>query len=142
MLMDFGNASLLEATLQFTQTTTGIYISPEWTAPEILKGTSSYTMSGDIYSLGMTMLEAFTSQAPFPGRNNNALIIHIVVKKNIPDRPQSVIPSDSVDGDKLWAILTRCWSYEPEARPTAETVWNEMEEITAKNLKAINGEEL
>ncbi|CUA77001.1 Serine/threonine-protein kinase dst2 [Dictyostelium discoideum] [Rhizoctonia solani] len=139
MLMDFGNASLLEATLQFTQTTTGPYISPQWTAPEILAGTSSYTIVGDIYSLGMTILEAFTSQIPFPDRNNHALLMHVVIHKKIPVRPETAMPTNSIDGDKLWAILTRCWSYDPKDRPTAETVWNEMKEITAENLKEIQG---
>ncbi|KAL5638658.1 hypothetical protein ACGC1H_003124 [Rhizoctonia solani] len=56
MLMDFGNASLLDATLQFTQTNTGPSYSLRWSPPEILEGTSLHTMAGDIYSLGMTIL--------------------------------------------------------------------------------------
>ncbi|CUA76983.1 Serine/threonine-protein kinase mos [Rhizoctonia solani] len=140
MLMDFGNASLLDATLQFTQTNTGPSYSLRWTAPEILTGTSPHSAAGDIYSLGMTILEAFTAQIPYAGRHDHSLIVHVVLEKKMPDRPQNVIPANSADGNKLWAILTRCWAYDPSDRPAAEAIWNEMKEIATENLKEIEGE--
>ncbi|CUA75361.1 Putative serine/threonine-protein kinase/receptor R818 [Rhizoctonia solani] len=140
MLMDFGNASLLDATLQFTQTNTGPTYSLRWTAPEILAGTSSHSAAGDIYSLGMTILEAFTAQIPYAGRHDYSLIVRVVIEKKVPDRPQDAIPANSIDGDKLWAILNKCWAYDSKDRPTAEAVWNEMKEITTENLKEIKSE--
>ncbi|CUA74372.1 hypothetical protein RSOLAG22IIIB_11162 [Rhizoctonia solani] len=137
MLMDFGNASLEDPILRFTQTNTRPSISHRWAAPEILMGTSSHTTAGDIYSLGMTILEAYTSQIPFPHRTDHSLFMHIVIEKSHPIRPQNSIPINSKDGEKLWNILTRCWSYDPKDRPNAETVWKEMKEITLENLKEI-----
>ena len=87
--------------------------------------------------------------------------MHVVVGRNIPTRPEKVIPTRSIDGDKLWAVLTKCWSYDPEDRPSAEAVWNDvsamsnrvsticsvtphgfqMKPITAKNLQEIEGED-
>ncbi|KAJ1304114.1 hypothetical protein OPQ81_008516 [Rhizoctonia solani] len=90
-LTDFGNAQLVEGTLQFTQTSTGPKYSPRWTAPEILKGKSAHTLAGDIYALGMTILvpshksaycsphldnilqEAFTGKVPFANKSDPAL---------------------------------------------------------------------
>ncbi|KDN36623.1 hypothetical protein RSAG8_10726, partial [Rhizoctonia solani AG-8 WAC10335] len=129
MLMDFGNAVLKEATLQFTQTNTGPNFSLRWTAPEILAGRSLHTTTGDIYSLGMTILEAFTSQIPFASQSDISLLVHIVVEKKTPTRPEKVIPTRSIDGDQLWAILTKCWSYDPEDRPDARAVWDAMKPI-------------
>ncbi|CUA68358.1 Leucine-rich repeat receptor-like protein kinase PXC2 [Rhizoctonia solani] len=143
MLMDFGNASLLDPTLQFTQTNTRPSFSLRWTAPEILTGISSHSATSDIYSLGMTILETFTSQIPFVGQHDHSLVLYVAIKKNIPIRPEGTIPTNTVKGDKLWAILTSCWSYDPKDRPTADTVWNKassMKEITAEDLKEIRSE--
>ncbi|KDN38528.1 hypothetical protein RSAG8_09417, partial [Rhizoctonia solani AG-8 WAC10335] len=143
MLMDFGNAILQDATLQFTQTNTGPSFSLRWTAPEILEGTRflAHTMVGDIYSLGMTILEALTSQVPFADKSERSLLTYIVLHKKLPTRPEKVIPTRSIDGDKLWAILIKCWSYDPKDRPDARAVWDAMKPITAENLKEIEGED-
>ncbi|KAG8712804.1 hypothetical protein FRC11_014156, partial [Ceratobasidium sp. 423] len=142
MLMDFGNAGLLDATLQFTQTNTGPSLSPRWTAPEILEGTSSYTMSADVYSLGMTILEAFTLKAPFQDelKTDRALYTHVVVNKKTPKRPMEIIPERSTYGNKLWDIIVKCWSFDPKDRPSARVVWNEMKPITPETLKELEVE--
>ncbi|CAE6537263.1 unnamed protein product [Rhizoctonia solani] len=139
MLMDFGNASLQEATLQFTQTNTGPRFSLRWTAPEILEG-SLHTKAGDVYSLGMTILEAFTSEVPFADKTEKSLLAHILFHKKAPTRPNKVIPTKSIDGDKLWAVLTKCWTFDHENRPSAEAVWNDMKPIMSKNLMEMEGD--
>ncbi|KAG8717310.1 hypothetical protein FRC09_014451, partial [Ceratobasidium sp. 395] len=55
LITDFGNAALLERTLQFTSTTTKGQLSPRWTAPEILEG-DACSFESDVYALGMTIL--------------------------------------------------------------------------------------
>ncbi|KAJ1299995.1 hypothetical protein OPQ81_011829 [Rhizoctonia solani] len=137
MLMDFGNASLLDATLKFTQTNTGASFSSRWTAPEILEGTTKHTPAGDIYSLGMTILEAFTSEIPFADKPEISILTHIVVKKNIPMRPEKIIPKSSVYGDRLWDILTKCWAYDPEQRPSVGVVWEVLKPLTPDKLEVI-----
>ncbi|CAE6515409.1 unnamed protein product [Rhizoctonia solani] len=141
MLADFGNASLdiSNPTLGFTQNNTKPGISVRWAAPEMLieEGASMPTMAGDIYSLGMTILETFTSDVPFPGKSDMWILANILIPKKMPTRPEKVIPPRSVDGDKLWAILTKCWSYDPKNRPNATTVWDKMKPITSGSLKEI-----
>ncbi|EUC62835.1 kinase domain protein, partial [Rhizoctonia solani AG-3 Rhs1AP] len=176
MLMGFGNASLVGATLQFTATTSGPNYSLRWTAPEILRGKSAHTTAGDVYSLGMVRFsltlpqtdnqpstsdhpgtdtyirtdfptfnttynciiqETFTSEIPFPKKNDQSLLMHVVVNKKTPPRPKQFIPERSTCGNILWAILTSCWSYDPELRPDAETV----KQLTPEKLKEIEEKE-
>ncbi|KEP46950.1 tyrosine kinase catalytic domain protein [Rhizoctonia solani 123E] len=127
MLADFGNASLdiSNPTLGFTQNNTKPSFSLRWTAPEMFDEEGSPTMAGDIYSLGMTILETFTAEIPFVGKTDRWVMMHIL-HKEIPSRPEKVIPTRSIDGDTLWAILTKCWSYDPKDRPNARDVWDEV----------------
>lgn len=45
-----------------------------------------------------------------------------VLEKEFPPRPEGSIPSDSIDGEKLWSLLTSCWAFEPERRPSVDYV--------------------
>ncbi|ELU40005.1 protein tyrosine kinase domain-containing protein [Rhizoctonia solani AG-1 IA] len=47
-----------------------------------------------------------------------AVVLH-VCKRGSQHKRSKNIPQNSRDGDKLWSLLTICWSFEPEARPTA-----------------------
>ncbi|CAE7202651.1 unnamed protein product [Rhizoctonia solani] len=123
MLMDFGMARLQ---LLIPQTITRPKYLLRWTPLEIYEEKSSYTLSGDIYSLGMTILEAFTSQVPFADLTDNLLVMHVAVSRNIPTRPKT-IPMNSIDGDRVWEILKKCWSYNPRNRPSAEAVQSEID---------------
>ncbi|CAE7118077.1 unnamed protein product [Rhizoctonia solani] len=140
MLMDFGNATLLNATLQFTQTSTTPRMTPRWTAPEILEGKTAHTKAGDVYSLGMTILETFTSEVPFADKSDISLIYHVVIGRNKPKRPENVFPPTSLDGDNLWSTLTKCWTYDPKLRPVVKGVWDKMKLITPNTLKLIRSE--
>ncbi|CAE6408933.1 unnamed protein product [Rhizoctonia solani] len=132
MLTDFGNASLLDATLLFTATRTGLGFSLRWAPPEILEEANPHTTASDVYSLGM---EAHTSEIPFSNRPDQSLLVYIVIRKMLPDRPEKAIPTRSQYGDHLWATLRKCWSYNPKNRPSAETVLERITPITAKTLK-------
>ncbi|CAE6459303.1 unnamed protein product [Rhizoctonia solani] len=144
MLADFGNASLdiSNPTLGFTRNNTKPSFSFRWAAPEMFdeEGTSSTTIAGDIYSLGMTILETFTSEVPFPDKSDMWILVNILIPKKIPTRPEKFIPTRSIDGDKLWAILTKCWSYDPKDRPDAAAIRDKMKSITSDNLKEIEDE--
>ncbi|CEL61217.1 Serine/threonine-protein kinase HT1 OS=Arabidopsis thaliana GN=HT1 PE=1 SV=1 [Rhizoctonia solani AG-1 IB] len=124
MLTDFGNSSLHSTTLQFTETLSQPGYSLRWTAPEILRGKSGHTTAGDVYSLGMTILEVLTSEVPFPKKTDLSLYGHIVIHKKRPLRPKTIVPERSIFGNMLWSILTSCWSYEPQLRPDSRTVWD------------------
>lgn len=54
--------------------------------------------------------QIFTGHPPFVG-NYQAAIFDIMSGKR-PDRPETL------DHEGLWDIMKRCWSQEPEGRPT------------------------
>ncbi|KAG8794234.1 hypothetical protein FRC12_000086 [Ceratobasidium sp. 428] len=116
-LIDFGNAVLGESTLQFTDTGTNQKISIRWTAPELLEG-GKHSANADLYSLGMTILEALTGKVPYSEKNDRAIMV-AVMRYEYPARPQECIPTNSGWGDALWYLLMRCWNPVPEQRPKA-----------------------
>ncbi|CAE6456942.1 unnamed protein product [Rhizoctonia solani] len=132
-----GHADLIAPTLAFTQTKTGLNFSPRWAAPELLLGeVEETTTSSDVYSLGMTILETFTSTFPFiEKKSDHAVIMEVAFHKRTPTRPQKVIPEGTVFGDKLWELLTKCWSYDSKDRPSAGDVWNWMALIAPETPK-------
>ncbi|KAG8706811.1 hypothetical protein FRC08_000851 [Ceratobasidium sp. 394] len=127
-LIDFGNAVLGESTLQFTQTATNNGMTPRWTAPEIFAG-AKHDAASDVYSLGMTILEAFTGKVPYTGKTDPAVISAVVNDKKVPDRPQE-IPANFAWGDMLWNLLINCWCYAPSERPAARDVYKHLQKIS------------
>lgn len=136
MLTDFGSANFHESSLQFTATGTSNF-STRWTAPEILSEAGPVSRSGDVYALGMTIMEALTGEVPFSGIKNIHIYTTVVVHNKVPKRPEQHIPSQSVCGNILWAILTSCWSSDPHLRPTAVEVRDFIKPITPEKLKIV-----
>ncbi|KAF8599215.1 kinase-like protein [Ceratobasidium sp. AG-I] len=137
MLTDFGNAVLQESTLQFTATTTRISLSPRWAAPELMEKAGMYSFAADVYALGMTILETITGELPYHGKSDHGVYVAVAVKKEPPPRPEHSIPLGTEVGDKLWALLTSCWGFEPENRPSANDVRSTMLSITHEELMEI-----
>ena len=130
-LTDFGNASLKEYTLQFTNTTSSAGISLNWVAPEMLIGQDHPTMESDVYSLGMTMLEAVTGSAPYEGTSQHMIFVKKVVNKTLPTRPEAHIPSQNGHADLLWSLFESCWAFNPKDRPSAAEVKERMGQVVA-----------
>ncbi|KAF8601989.1 kinase-like protein [Ceratobasidium sp. AG-I] len=114
VLTDFGNAVLQQSTLQFTTTTQKFNISVRWAAPELIEGLGTYSFAADIYALGM---EAMTGNVPYSYKTDHGISFAVVIKKELPRRPEDRIPINSQHGDALWSLLTSCWAYEPGERP-------------------------
>ncbi|KAG8694133.1 hypothetical protein FRC08_008692 [Ceratobasidium sp. 394] len=103
-------------------------------APELVKG-RSYSAPADVYALGMTMLEAITGDVSYAELKLDFAVLYAVAEKKYPKRPQVHIPDDSEHGDILWVLLQRCWTYEPEERPSAAEVKEMMSWITQEGLR-------
>lgn len=95
----------------------------------MLDGLPTLTCSADVFSLGMTLLETATGNVPYPELKDPAVCTAILVKKQIPSRPEVHIPTKSKRDDMLWLLLEQCWAFEPEHRPNAEQVRDEMLKI-------------
>lgn len=133
MLTDFGNASLADSTVAFTATMAASF-SLRWTAPEILKETSPISPAGDVYALGMTILETLTGEVPFSDAKDRTIYTAVVHKKRTPRRPEAVIPPQSICGNMLWTLLTSCWARKPQLRPSALQVRDFMSLLTPESL--------
>ncbi|KAG8785553.1 hypothetical protein FRC12_017436 [Ceratobasidium sp. 428] len=125
-LADFGNALMRSSTLDFTESTTRSQLSTRWAAPEQLDGLVSCSLHADVFSLGMTILEVISRRQPYcHTKKDIAVITTILVKRQHPQRPEDTIPTASKQGNTLWSLLERCWSWEPEDRPDASRVTTE-----------------
>ncbi|CAE6444958.1 unnamed protein product [Rhizoctonia solani] len=134
-LTDFGNAVLSEYTLQFSHSTTTPSVSLRWTAPEILTGESKLTQMGDIYALGMIIFETATGLLPLSGARDSTIMFSVASGK-VPSRPEAHIPTGVEQADRLWSVITSCWTYDASARPKAWEVKNVMDGITPEGLLA------
>ncbi|CAE6449214.1 unnamed protein product [Rhizoctonia solani] len=130
-ITDFGTAALKDYTLKFTAsaTTSKPGMSLRWTAPEILEETTGTTFEGDIYALGMTILETMTGEVPYYETVNESALVLKIARQESPMRPAGKIPPKDAKADMLWSLLTSCWSYDPKNRPTATEVGKAMRNI-------------
>ncbi|KAH7322173.1 hypothetical protein B0J17DRAFT_723670 [Rhizoctonia solani] len=120
-LTDFESSLHTNQSLRFTRTTTGKSLTVQWLAPEFIVETGKPSEAADLYTLAMTIYEAMAGTPPYNGKREHTIIYLVVNKMEPPHRPEC-IPVGSVGGDKLWKLLTRCWSFEPELRPSARTL--------------------
>ncbi|CAE6466084.1 unnamed protein product [Rhizoctonia solani] len=135
-LTDFGNSLHTNQSLRFTKTKTGKSLTVQWSAPELIMDSGEPSEAADVYALAMTIYEAMAGAPPYNGKREHTIIYLLVNKKEAPQRPEC-IPIGSVGGDKLWGLLTRCWAFEPELRPSASEVANIMKAITPDSLVPI-----
>ncbi|CAE6376723.1 unnamed protein product [Rhizoctonia solani] len=123
-LTDFGNSLLMDATMKLTQRegeTCSTSLTLRWSAPELITGTRPHTTASDVYALGMTILETISGKHPYYGKSDTTVMFLVVMKKEPPERPEGITVGH-VSTDKIWELLLRCWSHEPEARPSAVMV--------------------
>ncbi len=116
-LADFGIARLIGETVRHTRTGqaigTAAYLSPEQVRGE------DVTVSTDVYSLGLLLLEALTGERAYPGTPTEAALARLSRQPEIPDS----LPAD-------WAsVLTEMTALDPGDRPTADAVVALLREI-------------
>ncbi|KAH7317467.1 kinase-like domain-containing protein [Rhizoctonia solani] len=124
-LTGFGHSILRELAMHYRDGNDFSTLSIRWTAPEVLEGASSKSPEVDVYALGMTILEIITGRVPFHEISSDQQVVLKVLAHTAPSRPEE-LASDS----RIWTLLTKCWSDDPTARPTAQEVFSTLEIIT------------
>ena len=113
-LADFGIARLVDDVAGHTRTGTVIgtaaYLAPEQVAGEPV------TAAADVYSLGLVVLESLTGVRAFPGSTAESGLARLQRRPEVP----SSVPH------RLRELLTRMTSREPDGRPTAQEVAQEL----------------
>ena len=83
----------------------------QWMAPEVIRQ-SGHGRSADIWSLGCTIIEMFTSKPPFDYFSNpTAAMFHIASCKEPPEFPENM-HEDGLD------LLKRCFAIKSNNRPS------------------------
>ncbi|WP_086804759.1 serine/threonine-protein kinase, partial [Streptomyces caniscabiei] len=110
LLIDFGIARATDGTASLTST--GVSIgSPGYMSPEQILG-KGITGAADVFSLGAVLAYAATGRSPFPGDSSAALLYKVVHEE-----PRL----DGLEGE-LRALVERCLSKEPDARPAPDEI--------------------
>ncbi|CAE6511618.1 unnamed protein product [Rhizoctonia solani] len=137
-LTDFGNGILNEYELKFSNTTAinATLISRRWAAPEIIANGIKATFETDVLTTHQkTILEIISGSMPYKGLDEFVACSNIINGIH-PLRPEDSIPTESQHGDALWSTLKKCWAFDPDERPIAVDIRDEMLGITPKDLLA------
>ncbi|MGW6374990.1 protein kinase domain-containing protein [Rhodococcus sp. NPDC055112] len=120
-LSDFGIAHIPNG---FETTSDTLTATPAFTAPEVLGG-GPPSASADVYALGATVFCALTGHAAFERRTGEQVVAQFVriTSEAVPDLRERDIPDD------VAAAIERAMSADPEARPTAAQLGDELREI-------------
>ncbi|CAE7073902.1 unnamed protein product [Rhizoctonia solani] len=121
-LSDFDFSIMSDASsLVFTASSNNRMGSIRWVAPEMISGTLKRTTRTDVYALGMTMLEIFTGDVPYPELRQDFAVMNAVAQGILPPRPAKYLTADEL-GNCVWKLMSDCWSREPHERPSAVRV--------------------
>ncbi|GLB33605.1 putative TKL TKL-ccin protein kinase [Lyophyllum shimeji] len=123
LLADFGVSQIVTdiSGIPFTQSH-GAIQSYRWFAPEACVGEGRLSLRSDIYAYAMTVLEVMTHQQPWSHIRHATEVVIKASNGGLPLRPaQPRIVERGLD-DKIWALLTKCWSTKWDERPTIEEV--------------------
>ena len=92
-------------------------------APEVLQR-KNYTQQADVYSFGMVLYELFSGKRAFHDhihRKHRHLLDPLIESGDRPD------PEDLPK--HIRSLVQRCWSENPDARPTSQEVCEELEQL-------------
>ncbi|KIO16363.1 hypothetical protein M407DRAFT_86092, partial [Tulasnella calospora MUT 4182] len=125
IITDFGSARRLQKGAPLrpvfcastnTITLTGSKYTIRWAAPEQLTENQS-SLASDIWSLGWIVYEVMTNSIPFHDITVETTVMRRVIQGDLPfisaDARMSLIRA-------LCSLVTQCWSFDPNKRPTAE----------------------
>ncbi len=116
---DFGIARALDTT---QATRTGSFLGTAlYSSPEQLQG-QKVTPKSDVYSLGATLYQAATGEAPFLGGTPIEVASQHVSKDPTPPRERGADVSEDLE-----ALILSCLAKNPDDRPTAEEARSRLE---------------
>ncbi|MFC9835482.1 protein kinase [Rhodococcus sp. NPDC127530] len=124
-LTDFGIAHISGGFETGTGTVTG---SPAFTAPEVLRGDPPSTAS-DVYGLGTVLFSALTGHAAFERRTGEQVVAQFL---RITTAPVPDLHGLGIDDD-VSAEIARAMAANPQDRPSAAELGDELRRIEARN---------
>jgi hypothetical protein len=121
---DLGSARLLEGATPLS----GVKSTILYTAPELYDG--KYNWKVDIFSFALVLYEILVGRAVYEGYSEERTMFLAItgVRAELP-------PGMSAD---VKSLITRCWSDDPEKRPSFKDILIDLEGISFKLLPGVN----
>ncbi|KAG7381596.1 Leucine-rich repeat serine/threonine-protein kinase 2 [Phytophthora pseudosyringae] len=131
-LTDFGLSSMLTSSTEPTPVA-GTIGALRWKAPEVLSGASVSSYAADIYSFGMSIIEAATHALPWGNQMpDSAVRYHVVKMRALPPRPECL-------SDEQWELVEKMCAFEPAQRPEVALVVEKLKQFAEIELNEILG---
>ncbi|KAG5849349.1 hypothetical protein ANANG_G00109290 [Anguilla anguilla] len=99
-------------------------------SPEVLRGGVSST-EADVYSFGMLLWETLNRRAPCEKIRHVSELLLYVQRGEWPGAGDCGLPPEVPHGHALTQLMTRCWSADPQSRPTAVDCMLELKKALA-----------
>ncbi|KAG8702348.1 hypothetical protein FRC11_011541, partial [Ceratobasidium sp. 423] len=84
--------------------------------------------------------EIITGSVPW-GNMLDVVVVRNLVQNSHPSRPETRMPVGDMLSDLLWELMIGCWASEPQQRPLAKKVRDELDIINKKRGIACHGTE-
>ena len=125
-LADFGISKVVNKTASIRQSNASVSNAMKGTlpymSPESFDESKVTTFATDMWSLGCTLVELLAGEAPWAGLPQQQIMYSVCVHKKTPALPSGGHPG-------LCALIRKCFSYEPEDRPTARQFYDEAKRL-------------
>ncbi|XP_052799140.1 uncharacterized protein LOC128230732 [Mya arenaria] len=94
----------------------------KWVGPECMKSTKDATEKSDVWSYAVTLWEIFSlGQTPY-GKTQSREVPKQLKRGTRLQKPEQC-------DDTWYAVMTRCWAYKAEERPTFEEIRGELDDL-------------
>lgn len=121
LITDFGLSKIYDSGNSSSQSQS--YGTSVYMAPEVITG-NNYNGKADVYSFGILMFEVITDQAPYPNLPKKNLNMFEFGQKVV---YENLRPTFSFEiKPSLKKLIERCWSKDPNERPTFEEIFNKL----------------
>ena len=97
--------------------------SPQWTAPEILRG-QPHDESADTYSFGVLLYEIMAAKLPYQGVDTFQVVMGVITKM----LPRPELPSDCPFPQLMQEMMRACWREIPSERPRFNSILDKADE--------------
>lgn len=101
-------------------------------SPEMYMGTVPYSYPSDVYSFGMLLWQILTLKKPFDQVCRVDQLVDIAIRKR--QRPSL----KGVHSKAIRDLLTACWDYSPECRPTFAAIVAQLDAESRKSCRTVS----
>ncbi|KAG9083674.1 hypothetical protein FRC06_004421 [Ceratobasidium sp. 370] len=135
ILGGFGSTKALEAGTNPTTPPTVMTGDPDsqrWMAPEMFaEDLPVLRTASDVWGWAMAALELISGLVPYYEHKKSHTVMFDVRGNKRPTRAKHAdFENYALKPDEMWALLGRCWEFEPEKRPTIDEVLVELKKMT------------